>query len=134
MLRWTGCARSFTRDDILAFFADSLTLNASGLNCTWSIDCRTIGCDKLFIRSDACTFTADLGTFHSTSLSGRYSSGNCLGFDSSCNRVLATAFSAGLLTAHTGCRISPSALSFGLANISVRELAWPWKAAGVTGH
>lgn len=39
----TGCANSSILADALAFLAAVLTLNASGLNCTWSMVSRTIG-------------------------------------------------------------------------------------------
>ena len=38
-----GCANSSILADALAFLAAMLTLNASGLNCTWSIVSRIIG-------------------------------------------------------------------------------------------
>lgn len=132
--RWMGCASSLTRDEILAFLADSLTLNASGLNCTKSIDSRTIGCDKIFNLSDTRDFIVDRGIRHSTSRFGKNPSVNCFGLESSCTRWLATAFNADFLTTHAGPRVSPSLLFLGRARSSVRELACPRKTFGDTAH
>ena len=80
-----GCDSSSIRALAFAFFAASLTLNASGLNCTLSIVSRTMGVASSFILGRRSSSYLDI--------SGERVCGIYL--------LLATAFLAALLTLHS---------------------------------
>ena len=66
-----GSASSCSRLEQRAFRALSLTRNASGSNCTWSMVARIIGLEISSRRVVTVAFRADRGTAQTTSLRGR---------------------------------------------------------------
>lgn len=118
--RAIGCANSTTLDDAVAFFAVSLTVNASGLNWRWSIVSRIIGLDKFWILSEAIARRVFLVICHSVSLHGKYPSTVCLALESSWTRAEATVRMLAEDTRHVGSLMSPSWRVLGRASCSVR--------------
>lgn len=115
-----GWANSTILWDALAFLAVSLTVNASGLNWTWSIVSRMIGLDKFWILSEAIALRVFLLTGHSVSLHGKYPSTVCLGFASSSTLADATVRLLADDTRHVGSLMSPSWRVLGRARCSTR--------------
>ena len=69
--RVIGCASSSVLGVQRAFSALSFTLNASGSNCTWSIEARTIGLERSLTLALGIALVAARETLVSTSRKGR---------------------------------------------------------------
>ena len=118
--RVKGCANSTILWEAFAFFADSLTVNASGLNWTWSMVSRMIGLAKVWVLSEAIALTVFLLTGHSTSLQGKYPSTVCFAFANSCTLADATVRLLAEETRHVGSLTGPSCRVLGRASCSTR--------------
>lgn len=129
-----GWANSTILWDALAFLAVSLTVNASGLNWTWSIVSRIIGLDKFCILSEAIALKVLLLTDHSVSLHGKYPSTVCLGFASSWTLADATVRLLADDTRHVGSLMSPSWRVLGRASCSTRAEDTARFAGSLTIH
>ena len=118
--RSKGCASSTILCDGFAFLADSLTANASGLNCKWSMDSRMIGLAKVCVLSEAVTRRVPLFIAHSTSLQGKYPSTVCFGFASAWTLADATARLLAEDTRHADSLTCPSSRVLGRESCSTR--------------